>query len=138
MAGAERYHTHSMPSEQIYLRYPTKQTDMRARRGRCCPVDLRESCSTSEGLEKRTAGGHLRRFHYGMPVGDPNIRPYFNGDGSPNDPGASLFAYLAGWFFEMDLWRAGAAVCGLRSPIPNTQLTSDAALCLPDAAAAAP
>ncbi|MEH1170080.1 hypothetical protein V6V47_32350 [Micromonospora sp. CPCC 205539] len=35
------------------------------------------------------------------------IRPYFDGDGSPNDPGSSLFEYLTGWFFEIDLWQAG-------------------------------
>jgi hypothetical protein len=41
---------------------------------------------------------------YGPPE-RKNIRPYFDGEDPPNEPGSSMFEYLTGWFFEIELWR---------------------------------
>jgi hypothetical protein len=35
-----------------------------------------------------------------------DLRPWLYGV-PPDEPGGSLFAYLAGWFFEIELWRVG-------------------------------
>src|SRR5690349_17159379 len=43
---------------------------------------------------------------YGPPM-RKSLHPYFDDDVPPEEPGRSLFAYLAGWFFEVDVWRAG-------------------------------
>ncbi|GLH96282.1 hypothetical protein [Phytohabitans aurantiacus] len=44
--------------------------------------------------------------HYGVPQ-RKDLRPYFD-DNPPDEPGSALFEYLAGWFFEVDVWQVGA------------------------------
>jgi hypothetical protein len=44
-------------------------------------------------------------MRYGSP-GRKDLRPYFDWD-PPSEPGSSLFAYLTGWFHEVDLWQVG-------------------------------
>ncbi|WP_405097935.1 hypothetical protein [Micromonospora sp. NBC_01412] len=43
---------------------------------------------------------------YGQPR-RKDLRPYFDDGVPPDEPGRSLFAYLTGWFFEIDLWQIG-------------------------------
>ncbi|MEU4160825.1 hypothetical protein [Actinoplanes sp. NPDC026670] len=59
-------------------------------------------------LADRAELARMISARYGMPEKLDIQRYFFDGEGSLDDPGESLFRYMTDWFFEIELWRVGS------------------------------
>jgi hypothetical protein len=59
-------------------------------------------------LADRVELARMISARYGTPEKLDIRRYFFDGEGSPDDPGGPLFRYMTDWLFEIELWRVGS------------------------------